>query len=54
MIVLTMSIDCVDNVSQNDEFDRVHDQVHVLVQSVDALHFALEVLLFVLVRQRAY
>ncbi|CAK9215083.1 unnamed protein product [Sphagnum troendelagicum] len=44
--------DCVDNVNRNDEFNRVCDQVHVLVQSVDAFHLALEVLCFVLVRQR--
>jgi len=44
--------DRVDNVSQDDEFDQVRGQVHVLVQSVDALHLALEILLFVLVRQR--
>ncbi len=43
--------DRVDNVSRNDKFDQVHGQVHVLVQSVDALHLVLEVLLFVLVRQ---
>ncbi len=44
--------DRVDNVSQDDEFDQVHGQVHVLVQSVDALHLALEILLFVLVKRR--
>jgi len=44
--------DRVDNVSQDEEFDRVHVQVHVLVQSVDALHLAFEVFLFVLVKQR--
>ncbi|CAM6038012.1 unnamed protein product [Sphagnum compactum] len=47
-----IAYDRVDNVSRDDEFDRVCGQVHVLVQSVDALHFALEVLLFVLVRYR--
>ncbi len=43
--------DCVDNVNRDDKFDRIHVQVYVLVQSVDALHLVLEVLLFVLVRQ---
>jgi len=43
--------DRVDNFNRNDEFDRVHGQVRVLVQGVDALHFALEILLFVLVRR---
>jgi hypothetical protein len=44
--------DRVNNVSRDDEFDQVRDQIHVLVQSVDALHLALEVFLFVMVRQR--
>jgi len=43
--------DHVDNVSRDDEFDRVHGQVRVPVQGVDALHLAFEVLLFVLVRR---
>ncbi len=42
--------DHVDNGSRNDEFDRIHGHVHVLVQIVDALHLVLEVFLFVLVR----
>ncbi len=44
--------DRVDNVSRDDEFDQVCGQVHVLVQNVDALHLALEVLLFVMVKER--
>jgi hypothetical protein len=43
--------DRVDNVSRDDELNQIRSQVHVLVQSVDALHLVLEVLLFVLVRQ---
>jgi len=43
--------DRVDNVSRDDKFDQVYGQVHVLVQSVDALHLVLEVFLFVLVKQ---
>lgn len=44
--------DRVDNVNRDDEFDRIHGQIHVLVQSVDALHLVLEVFLFFLVKQR--
>jgi hypothetical protein len=43
--------DHVNNFSWNDEFNQVHDQVHVLVQNVDVLHLALEKLIFVMVRQ---
>jgi hypothetical protein len=35
--------DHVNNVNRNNEFDWVYSLVHVLVQSVDALHLALEV-----------
>ncbi|CAK9212942.1 unnamed protein product [Sphagnum troendelagicum] len=43
--------DRVDNVSRDDEFDRVRGQVRVLVQGVDAFHLVFEVLLFVLVKR---
>jgi len=42
--------DRVDNVNRNDEFDRIYGQVHVLMQSVDALHLLLEVFFFVLIK----